>query len=382
MLTCSAIIAVLSLIGWIYLAVFNGFFWLPLLAEAQPEPDAWPSVDIIIPARNEANILPRCLPSLLAQDYPGAWRVLLVDDHSEDGTRDVALRLATTQNKTDRLAIVTAPDLPQGWSGKVAAMQAGVTQSSADYILFTDADIEHNHGSLRQLISRALYKKLDLTSLMVKLHCRTAAEKLMVPAFVFFFAMLYPFRRAGDPDSKIAAAAGGVVLLRRRALDNIGGLNSIHDALIDDCALAKAIKQNGGDNQTPGRIELTLTHQVKSLRLYPQIWDVWQMVARTAFTQLCYSPLLLAGTVFGMGLLFFSPILFAFSGNIIAVLSALLADIIMIMIYVPMVRFYGLPGIWAFTLPFAALFYIGATIDSARLYWQNKGGQWKGRSQA
>lgn len=382
MLSITAILGCLSLAGWIYLAFFHGHFWRPLIAEEAIEPAVWPSIDIIVPARDEADILPRSLPSLLQQDYPATWRILLVDDHSLDGTAELARKIATQQNKFQHLEVITAPDLPPGWTGKVAAMQAGVAKSEADYILFTDADIEHAPHSLRRLASRALEKKLDLTSLMVKLRCRELSEQLLIPAFVFFFAMLYPFERANDMDTKVAAAAGGVMLVRRKALNNIGGLASIKAALIDDCSLAKNIKRFGGDNHNPGRIELTLATDVKSLRAYPDIASVWQMIARSAYTQLRYSPLLLLGTFIGMSILFIAPfILPCISGGMTG-LAGLVAAIIMIVLYMPMVVFYDLPLVWSLSLPLAAIVYIGATLDSARLYWQGKGGQWKGRAQA
>lgn len=381
-MTFAAIVGCLSLMAWIYLAMFHGHFWRLLIAEEAVEPSIWPSIDIIVPARNEADILPLSLPSLLLQDYPGAWRILLVDDHSTDGTAEVARKIAAQKSKLQHLEIIAAPELPKGWSGKVAAMQAAIAFGTADYVLFTDADIEHSSTSLRRLVSRAVEKKLDLTSLMVKLHCRTLAEELLIPAFVFFFAMLYPFEKSNDEDSNIAAAAGGVMLVRHKALNNIGGLASIKSALIDDCSLAKNIKLCGGDDQTPGRIELTLSPDVRSLRRYEDVGDVWRMIARCAYTQLHHSSLLLLGTVLGMGLMFIAPFILPVVSGVLATATGLAAAIIMILLYLPMVRFYEQPIIWAVTLPVAALVYIGATIDSARLYWQGKGGQWKGRAQA
>lgn len=376
------ILGCLSLIGWVYLALFNGRFWRPLFADSAVEPAVWPSIDIIVPARDEADILPGSLPSLLQQDYQGPWRVLLVDDHSDDGTAELARKLATQHSKLQHLEVITAPDLPPGWSGKVAAMQAGAAHSNADYILFTDADIWHPANSLSQLAARAVEKKLDLTSLMVKLHCREFAEELLIPAFVFFFAMLYPFASANDEDSSVAAAAGGVMLVRRKALNNIGGLASIKSALIDDCSLAKNIKNFGGNDQTAGRIELTLARSVKSIRPYPDIASIWRMIARSAFTQLRHSFLLLLGTVLGMGLLFIVPFILPLTSGMIATMTGLLAALIMIALYAPMVLFYDLPLAMAATLPVAGIIYILATVDSARLYWQGKGGQWKGRTQA
>ena len=345
-------LSALAVFAWLYLTFFHAGFWRLLLDARAPDPAAWPSIDVIVPARDEADALPGTLPSLLAQDYPGTWRIILVDDHSRDGTGDVARRLS--------VMVVIPPALPDGWAGKVAAMNAGVASSNADYILFTDADIAHPPDSLRRLAACAMAKNLDLTSRMVRLHCESLAERLLVPAFVFFFAMLYPFRRAN-------AAAGGVMLVRRKALDAIGGLACIKSALIDDCALAKAIKSRGG------RIELTLTRDIRSLRQYPRVADIHHMISRTAYTQLNYSPWLLAGTCAGMGLLFFLPPF--------APVMGWAAWLIMSAIYLPMVRFYKLSAVWALTLPLAALLYVIATLDSARLHYLGRGGQWKGRAQ-
>ncbi|HUY69395.1 MAG TPA: glycosyltransferase [Alphaproteobacteria bacterium] len=377
-----AILSALSLAGWLYLTFAHGKFWQPLFAPPANDPAAWPSVDIIVPARDEAASLPRSLPSLLEQDYKGAWRIILVDDHSSDGTGDVARKLAAAAGQSERLTVIAAPDLKEGWSGKVAAMDSGVAQSRADFILFADADIRHAPRSLTGLVAGAEARKLDLASRMVTLHCASLAEKFLIPAFVFFFAMLYPFARANDPDSGVAAAAGGAMLVRRTALDNIGGLARIKSKLIDDCALARVIKDSGGGRETPGRIELALIREIESLRVYPAFGDVRRMIARTAFTQLCHSPLYLAGTLLGMGLMFLLPMSMAMFGSSAAAWIGATAWFVMGILYMPMVIFYRLSPLWAFTLPAAALFYMGATIDSARLYWQGKGGQWKGRSQA
>ncbi|MDR3423758.1 MAG: glycosyltransferase [Alphaproteobacteria bacterium] len=372
-----SLLSLAAFAAWLYLAFAHGKFWRPLLPEESPTPRTFPSVDIVVPARDEAHALPRTLPSLLTQDYAGAWRVILVDDHSGDGTADIARQIAADHDQTDRLTVIAAPDLAKGWSGKVAAMNAGVLQSSADMILFTDADIRHAPRHLAHLVVRAEAGKLDLVSRMVKLNGESVAEKLLIPAFVFFFAMLYPFRRANDPNSNVAAAAGGVMLARRAMLDKIGGLTSIKSALIDDCSLAKAIKTAGG------KIELTLTREAESLRSYPHVRDVWHMVARTAYTQLRHSPLLLAGTVAGMALLFLAPpLFFIFASTETPLLIGFLAWLLMTALYAPTVKFYGMLWPCALTLPVAALVYVAATVDSAWLYHRGKGGQWKGRTQS
>ena len=368
--------ALLAFLGWLYLAGLHGKFWQPLLEAPVRESGARPSVTIVVPARNEAAVLPQSLPSLLAQDYAGDWKIVLVDDHSADGTSDVARNLAAKSGKAERLHIVKAPDLPSGWSGKVAAMHAGVAQSQSDLILFTDADIWHPKSSLRRLVAEAEGGKLDLLSRMVKLNVASFAERLLIPAFVFFFAMLYPFRKVEDPRSRVAGAAGGVMLARRAVLEKSGGLAGIKAALIDDCALARLIKTH------KGRVRLTLTQDILSLRPYPAIADVWGMIARTAFTQLDYSPILLVGTVMGLGLLFFVPLAAILFGWVWSIALGLAAWLLMSFLYHPTTRFYGLPWFWSFTLPCAALVYLAATVDSARRHWQGRGGAWKGRRQA
>lgn len=384
MLPLLDILCVTSLCGSGGLALFRHAFWRPLDADSAPNMNLsqWPSVDIIVPARNEADMIPQSLPTLLQQNYPGTWRVILVDDNSQDGTGALAKKLAGDIGKSDRLSLVPLREKPAGWSGKVAAMNAGYAQSHADYVLFTDADIAHPQDSLRTLVAHAATHNLALTSRMVLLHCASTAEKLMIPAFVFFFAMLYPFSAINNVRSRISGAAGGVMLIARPALDRIGGLRSIQNALIDDCSLAKAIKGTGDPIAAPQPIELALTHSIRSLRPYPVMHDLWRMVARTAFTQLHYSTPLLIGTIFGLGILFIAPLIGIMAGSLYASLAGLLAWLTLSLIYAPMIRFYRLPLIWALTLPLAACVYMGATIDSARLYWQGQGGQWKGRAQA
>jgi hopene-associated glycosyltransferase HpnB len=366
---------VAALAAWVYLAFAHGCFWKPLLPERGDALASFPSVDIVVPARNEADVLPQTLPSLLAQDYAGAWHIILVDDHSNDGTGDIARNIAANLGKASHLSVVSAPDLREGWSGKVSAMNEGAQRSHADFILFADADIRHPIHSLKELAARITDKKLDLVSRMVKLNCESFAEKFLIPAFVFFFELLYPFRRAGNPKSRTAAAAGGAMLVRKAMLDKIGGLARIKSALIDDCSLAKAIKGAGG------KIELTLANNIESLRSYPHISDVWRMIARTAYTQLRHSPFLLVGTVIGLAFLFLLPLLlFLFAPTLTALLAGFFACVLTAALYAPMVKFYHLQWVWALTLPAAAFIYAAATIDSAILYHQGKGGQWKGRA--
>lgn len=369
-------LTIMSLLGWIYLAFFHGQFWKPLLDEMAPDPTSWPDVDIIVPARNEADILHRSLPSLLAQDYPGKCRVMLVNDHSTDGTAQTAKEVALRQSLSNKLQIINAPDLKEGWAGKVGAMQTGVEHSTSAFVLFTDADIHHHPESLRQLVAVSEHKQLDLNSLMVKLNCTSWAEKLMIPAFVFFFSMLYPFRWANDIKAKTAAAAGGVMLVRREVLDEAGGLEKIKGAIIDDCSLARLIKD------CSDRIRLSLTHDVHSLRPYNAYADIHKMIARSAFTQLGYSTARLVGSLFSLSLLFVVPFAALFSGDYSCLFLGLVILYEIFILYRPITRFYGRSIGWSATLPFAALFYMWATLDSALSYWKGKGGQWKGRAQA
>jgi hopene-associated glycosyltransferase HpnB len=241
-----------------------------------------------------------------------------------------------------------------------------------DLLLFTDADIAHHRTNLAELVARLEGERRDLVSLMVRLRCRSWAERLMIPAFVFFFAMLYPFAWSNDPRKKTAAAAGGCVLLRRAAYQRIGGFAAIHGALIDDCALAQAVKTSGGS------LWLGLTQQTVSLRPYPRMSNIWRMVARTAYAQLRYSPLLLAGTLLGLGVTYLAPPALAFTGGVGGWLAAT-AWAAMTLVYLPMVRFYGLSPLWALLLPVTSLVYLAATLDSARRYWRGAGGEWKGR---
>jgi hopene-associated glycosyltransferase HpnB len=359
---------------WAYLLLGRGFFWSTRLAAPAPEPAHYPRVVAVIPARNEPEGVGRAVASLLDQDYPGDFSIVLVDDHSNDGTAEVAREVA--RGREDRFTIVAARSLPGGWTGKLWALSEGVRQiaSPPDLYLFTDADIAHHRTNLRELVARLEAEQRDMVSLMVKLHCASFAEKFLIPPFVFFFALLYPFSWSNNPRRATAAAAGGCVLLRRSAYERIGGYAAIRGELIDDCALAAAVKKSGGS------IWLGLTHGTESLRLYPEIADIWNMVARTAYTQLQYSPLLLAGTVLGLVLTYLAPVFLLFAGGTAALLG-LAAWIIMAAIYAPMLRFYGRSLLWAPLLPAAASVYLGATIASAWRHWRGRGGQWKGRVQ-
>lgn len=372
-------LAFLTLAIWICLLFGRGFFWW--VGDTSPFPrsaaervkENWPRVVAVVPARNEEAVVGEAIASLLAQDYPGEFSVVLVDDHSGDRTREFAL--AAAKDQAQRLTIVSARAVPTGWSGKLWALAEGVRQieQAPDLYLFTDADIAHHKTNLAELVARLDGEERDLVSLMVKLRCESFAERFLIPPFVFFFALLYPFAWSNNPRRKTAAAAGGCVLMRRSAYERIGGYESIKGALIDDCALAREVKRGGS-------IWLGLTEKTRSLRPYPRIADVWNMVARTAYTQLHYSPLLLAGTVLGMILAYLLPLFLLFAGGWAAWLGGL-SYLAMAVAYFPMARFYGLSPLWVPLLPAAASVYLGATIDSAWRHWRGRGGEWKGRVQ-
>ena len=376
-------LALLSLAIWIYLVCFRGQFWRTdqrLSAQFLPF-DQYPAVCVIIPARNEADLLPITLRSLLTQDYPGVLNLFLVDDHSTDGTAEIARKTAETFGKSDQLHILSAAPLPPGWTGKLWALDQGIQKAIAlepDYFLLTDADIEHDRANLSQLVAKAVEDDRELVSLMVRLRCQSVWEKLLIPAFVFFFEKLYPFRWVNEPENAIAGAAGGCSLIRREALTRIGGIQAIRHALIDDCALAEAIKSSGSK-----RIWLGLSDSTRSLRPYDSLETIWTMVARSAFTQLNYSPLLLIGTVFGMSLIYLVPpmgfVFGAVAGQWSIALPSFLAYLLMSLAYLPIIRFYRCPVWLAGCLPAIAFLYTLMTLDSARRHWQGKGGAWKGR---
>jgi hopene-associated glycosyltransferase HpnB len=375
--SAALLLAGLSLAVWVYLLLGRGFFWLARTAAPLPPPVRWPTVVAVVPARNEAAVIGEAVSSLLRQDYPGRFSLMLVDDQSDDGTASVARAAAASAGANDRLSVVAARPLPPGWTGKLWALAEGVRHvelsgEEPELLLFTDADIRHHAANLAELVARLEGEKRDLVSLMVRLRCRSFAERFLIPAFVFFFAMLYPFAWVNDRGKRTAAAAGGCVLLRREAYERIGGLAAIRGALIDDCALARAVKDKGG------AIRLAMTQETRSLRPYPRVGDMWAMVARTAYTQLDHSPLLLAVTVLGLGLVYVAPPFLLLAGGTPAALG-LGAWALMAAAYAPMLAFYRRSPFWAPLLPLVAAIYLGATLDSARRHYAGTGGQWKGR---
>jgi len=371
------ILAIAAFAIWVYLIACRGGFWLAgERDDGGPAPAAWPAVIAVMPARDEADSVGQTVASLLQQDYPGAFSIVLVDDQSSDGTADVARKTAAAA--ADRLTIIQGGDLPADWTGKLWAMKQGVDRALASdptYLLFTDADIISAPDTLARLVARAESEKLVLNPLMVKLRCESFAERAFIPAFIFFFQMLYPFAWVNDPARRTAAAAGGCMLVRREALTAAGGIEAIRGALIDDCALARALKPQGP-------IRLSLTERAQSIRRYPGVEDIRRMVARSAYTQLGYSPLLLAGTLAGMALVYLLPVLLVLFGHGPAQTLGLLAWALMAVAFLPILRFYRLAPLWALLLPLVALGYMVFTADSAYQYARKRGGLWKGRVQS
>ena len=430
------VIAAASFAIWVYLLFGRGGFWREGVLPPAPVPSRWPGIAAVVPARDEAEFVGAALGSLLSQDYPGAFSVVLVDDHSTDGTPERARETAEALGAAERLSIVPARRLPPGWTGKLWAINEGLeaierwtataqgqhpsdtscprlSRASTDsfgakedvdgrdkhghdengendverrtsdtlskrepiepeLILLTDADIVHHATNLRELAAR-IEAGVDLASLMVKLRAESLAERFMIPAFVFFFEMLYPFSWIRDPAKRMAGAAGGCVLVRREVLRRIGGIAAIRGEIIDDCALGRAVKEGGP-------IWLGLSGQTRSLRRYPALGDIWRMVARTAYAQLGYSPVVLAATVLGLALTFVAPVAVSLSGGGSAMLG-LAAWAAMAVAYLPTLRLYGRSPGWAPLLPLIAIVYMAATLDSARRHWLGKGAEWKGRIQ-
>jgi hopene-associated glycosyltransferase HpnB len=371
------VIAAASFAIWVYLLFGRGGFWREGVLPPAPVPKHWPSIAAVVPARDEAEFIGAALGSLLSQDYPGAFSVVLVDDHSTDGTPERARAAAQALGAADRLSIVPARRLPPGWTGKLWAINEGLEAierraDKPELILLTDADIVHHATNLRELAAR-IETGVDLASLMVKLRAESLAERFMIPAFVFFFEMLYPFSWIRDPAKRTAGAAGGCVLVRREVLRRIGGIQAIRGEIIDDCALGRAVKAGGP-------IWLGLSGQTRSLRRYPALGDIWRMVARTAYAQLGYSPVVLAATVLGLALTFVAPVAVSLSGGGSAMLG-LAAWAAMAVAYLPTLRLYGRSPGWAPLLPLIAIVYMAATLDSARRHWLGKGAEWKGRIQ-
>ena len=366
---------------WFWLLLSHHDFWRAdqRLTKNSATLSDWPSVGVVIPARNEADVIASTAASLEAQDYPGQFQILLVDDQSEDYTA----KAARASTSVERLKIIQAPPLSPGWTGKLAAMNHGVEHAlkhfpSCAYLFFTDADIHHPPDALRHLVIKAETESRNLISIMVRLNCESIWERFLIPAFVFFFQKLFPFPAVNNDNSPIAAAAGGVMLVRRDALQLSGGLSAIRGHLIDDCALASLIKKK------QGRIWLGLADQTKSISPYPSLSDIWNMVTRTAYTQLDYAPLKLIGATFGMTIVYMAGpaifISFPAHENAAASSFGLLAWMLMSCAYFPTITYYRQPILSTISLPLAGFFYTLMTLDSAYRHWRRRGSKWKGRT--
>jgi hopene-associated glycosyltransferase HpnB len=370
-----------SLAAWLWLLLCQGFFWrTDVRLPHRTRPDRWPSVCVVVPARDEAAVLPASLPSLLAQDYPGHAEIFLIDDGSSDGTGELARELARRHGGLP-LTVDSPGEPPAGWTGKLWAMRHGIGLARArdpEYLLLTDADIAHAPDSLRELVAAARTGGFDAVSLMARLRVESLWERLVVPAFVYFFAQLYPFRRIGKKGTRTAAAAGGCVLLRAETAERARIPDAIRHAVIDDVALARAVKGGGG------HIWLGLAERVDSVRPYPRLRDLWRMVSRSAYAQLRHNPLLLTGTVAGLALVYLVPPWAVVAGlavtdTVTAVVGGL-AWLVMTGTYVPMLRYYRQPLWLAPLLPFTAFLYLLMTVDSAVQHYRGRGAAWKGRT--
>jgi hopene-associated glycosyltransferase HpnB len=375
-------IGVVALGIWLYLLLARGGFWLARERDDRdeaPAPAAWPAVTAVVPARDEADVIAGSVGSLLGQDYPGPFRVILVDDQSTDGTAEAALATARGLGAEARLDVIRGAPLPPGWTGKLWALSQGVARATAaqapGYVWLTDADIGHAPDGLRRLVARAEHRGLKLTALMVKLHCRTWPERLLIPAFVFFFQMLFPFAWVNDAAGKVAAGAGGCMLVNRAALERAGGVASVRTEIIDDCALARRLKAQGP-------IWLGLATRAESLRPYVTIGQIGRMISRSAYAQLGYSPLVLAGTLIGMVLTYLAAPLLALFGHGLARDAGALAWLLMAISFQPMLRIYRRSPLWGAALPLIGALYSLFTLQSALDVWRGRGGMWKGRAQA
>jgi len=371
-------VATLTAVTWAYLALARGSFW----RTKNVKPDASEKVEFsggvvaVVPARNEAELIGPVVTSLLNQGM--AMPVVLVDDDSTDGTADVARRASEKAGKADALIVIQSKPLPAGWTGKLWSMYQGIERARAlnpTWLMLADADVLHGPETVANLGLIASHGPYDLVSFMVKLHCESLPEKLLIPPFVYFFFMLYPPAWIRDTRGSTAGAAGGCMLVRAETLERAGGLESIRGAVIDDCSLARLLKQSDG------RLWIGLTDQSQSLRRYETFSDVEHMISRTAFNQLKHSSLLLLCTIAGMVITYLAPPLLLLTGSRPAILLGAAAWAAMTITYSTIVRYYRLNPAWALTLPLAALFYLGATVHSAVKYWNGSGGDWKGRVQ-
>lgn len=372
------VVAITCVAIWAYLLCARGMYWRAGVHDATRiagVPGVWPTVAVVIPARNESECIALSVQSLLRQDYRGPFTVVVVDDDSDDSTGAVATVAAAGDR---RLSVIRTTGPAAGWTGKLWAVSQGIAAAEAshpEYLLLTDADIEHAPDTLSWLVSQSMAGRFVLTSLMAKLRCVNLAEKIHVPAFIYFFQMLYPFAWVARTDSSTAAAAGGCMLVRADALASVGGIASIRGALIDDCSLGAKLK-------TVGPIWLGLTNRVQSIRPYPTFADVARMVTRSAYSQLRYSLLALTATTLGMAITFVAPLMLALFASGLPRYLGLLAWAAMSLSFVPTLLYYRLSPIWSAALPGIALLYMSYTLQSAYQHFRRRGGQWKGRVHA
>jgi hopene-associated glycosyltransferase HpnB len=380
MFLAALITGVVCLLSWVYLLLAHGGFWRVwrLGSDLSPAPVLTGKIAVVIPARDEAAVIGETVRSLFGQSCADSIRIFVVDDHSSDGTADAARDAARDCGRSEALEVMTADPLPPGWTGKLWAVHQGVERAmrlGPAFLLLTDADIHHAPENIATLVATVEAGNYDLASFMVKLHCRSIAERLLIPAFVFFFFMLYPPAWIRDPKRHTAGAAGGCMLIRPRALQRAGGIAAIREQIIDDCALAGEVKRTGG------RVWLGVTPNTFSTRAYDSFGEIEHMIARTAFNQLQHSATLLVGAILGLSITYLLPLALLASGRLSLSTLALTCWLLMAAAYFPMVRFYGLGASWALTLPLSASFYMFATIHSAVTFWSGRGGTWKGRSQ-
>ena len=377
------IIAAIGLAIWIYLIAGRGEFWrMRKFDDLAPAPAfmAWPSIAVVVPARDEAAGVGRCVTSILSQPYPGQLSMVLVDDQSQDGTAQIAAEAAAAIGASDRLAVLSGRPLPSGWTGKLWAVKQGLALVESrpvlpDYVLLTDADIVYSGDVLVRLVARAQSEQLAMTSVMAKLRCESFAEKYLIPAFIFFFAMLYPFSWVRNRMRATSAAAGGCILARWDALKNAGGIDAIRGSLIDDCALGARLK-------TQGPVWLGFSQNIVSVRESDTIGDVGRMISRSAYAQLRYSPAILIGTVIGMVIVYLAPPAITLFSHGLAAAFAAMAWLLMALAFLPTLRYYGRSALWGPALPAIALAYMVFTVNSALQHSKGRGGMWKGRAQA
>ena len=376
----AGVLSGLALAAWIYLVCARGGFWLCRERDdaREPLPSVLPQLAVVVPARDEAENIAQSITSLVSQNYP-ALSIVLVDDDSSDGTADIARRTAAALGKDDRLIVVGGSALPPRWTGKLWAVKQGIAAAeekfAPKYLMLTDADIVHAPDTASWLVAHAEKHNLVLTSLTARWRCEELAERVHIPAFIFFFQLLYPFAWVNRPQDRMAGAAGGCMLARTDALRAAGGIDAIRDALIDDCALAAKMKQQGP-------IWIGLTDRVQSIRPYPHWDDIRRMVARSAYAQLGYSPLVLAGTILGMMLTYLVPPFMVLFGSGWPQIFGIAAWALMTISFQPILRFYRLSPLWGVALPAITFLFMLYTLDSAYQYFAGKGGSWKGRVQA